>query len=72
MKSSKYRKFRASRYIHRTHTIKGSGNAKGKNVVGTESAISEIQSKIGRPLKIHHIEKNAGQWIFCELQQKVS
>lgn len=70
MKSKKYRKFRASKYIHKTHMIKGSGNTKGKTVVGTESAKNEIQSKIGRPLKIHHIEDNKGQWIFCELKGK--
>jgi hypothetical protein len=48
--------------------IKGSGNTKGKTVVGTESAQQEIQQRIGRPLKIHHIEDNIGQWIFCELR----
>lgn len=68
MKSKLYRKFRASKYEHRTHIIKGSGNNKGKNVVGTESARHEIEASIGRPLKVHHVEKNRGQWIFCEIK----
>lgn len=70
MKSNKYRKFRASKYVHKTHIISGSGNVKGKLVVGTESARHEIEGKIHRPLKVHHIEDNRGQWIFCELRQK--
>ncbi|RPJ75862.1 MAG: hypothetical protein EHM20_08290 [Alphaproteobacteria bacterium] len=66
MKSKLYKKFRASKYSHPTHMIKGSGNAKGKTVVGTESALQEIQQKLGRTISVHHIEKNKGQWIFCE------
>lgn len=67
MKSTKYRKFRASKYDHRTRIIKGS-SVKGKLVIGIEPARREIETKIGRQLKVHHVEKNKGQWIFCELK----
>lgn len=68
MKSKLYRKFRASKYIHKTHSVAGTGNTKGKLVVGTESARHEIERNLGRPLVVHHVEKNRGQWIFCELK----
>ena len=68
MKSSLYRKFRASKYTHPTHTVRGSGNVKGQLIVGSESAKHEIEARIGRSLVVHHIEDNQGQWIFCELK----
>lgn len=68
MKSTKYRKFRASKYDHPTRTVKGSGNSKGKTTPGHVPALSAVQADIGRPLKVHHIEDNLGQWIFCELK----
>ncbi len=70
MKSKLYRKFRASKYVHKTHIIAGSGNAKGKLVIGHKSALAEINQKRAEKklpsIVVHHIEKNAGQWIFCE------
>lgn len=69
MKSKLYVKFHASKYSHPTRQVKGSGNAKGKTVVGTESARHEIEARIGRPLNIHHMEDNRGEWIFCELRK---
>jgi hypothetical protein len=68
MKSKIYRKFRASKYDHPTHIISGSGNTKGKLVVGRDTALQEIQQRIHRTLNVHHIETNKGQWIFCELK----
>jgi hypothetical protein len=70
MKSKLYRKFRASKYTHKTRMIKGSGNTKGQIIVGSVPALQEIQSKLGRTLNVHHIEANIGQWIFCELRGK--
>lgn len=71
MKSKLYRKFRASKYTYPTHMIKGSGNTKGKTVPGSEPALQAIQQNIGRQIKVHHLEKNVGQWIFCELKGSV-
>lgn len=68
MRSKLYRKFRVSKYDHPTKTISGSGNSKGGLVLGHVSALQEIQQRIGRTLNVHHIEKNIGQWIFCELR----
>ena len=65
-KSKKYRKFRASKHEFKTKTVKGSGNTKGKTFLGKVSAREYIERTIGRPLNVHHIEKNRGQWIFCE------
>jgi len=67
-KSVKYNKFRASKAKHQTKIIKGSGNAKGKLIPGSISALQEIEARLGRKLNVHHVEKNRGQWIFCELK----
>ncbi len=48
MKSKLYRKYRAGKTTHKTHTIKGSGNTKGKLVVGSESALQKIEQYLGR------------------------
>ncbi len=66
MKSKFYRKFRASKYTHKTRIVSSSGGAKGGVVVGHVSALQEIQQRLGRTITVHHIEKNRGQWIFCE------
>jgi hypothetical protein len=72
MKSKIYRKYRASKYTHRTRTVSSSGGAKGGIIVGHISALQEINQKRAEKklpaINVHHIEKNRGQWIFCELR----
>jgi hypothetical protein len=66
MKSNLYKKFRAGKMRFRTHVIKGSGNAKGKLVVGSEAALQHIQQQIGRPLRVVKTDHTKFQWVFCE------
>lgn len=68
MKSKLYRKYRAGKRTFKTHIIKGSGNAKGKLVVGSEAALQHLQQKLGRPIKVAKTDHNKFQWVFCELK----
>lgn len=67
-RSTLYRKFRMSKYDFPTHIIAGSGNSKGKLVVGSQTALVALEAKIGRKISLHHLEKSRGQFIFCELR----
>lgn len=61
MKSSRYRKFHASRYLFPTKLI--------NNVldIGHSAARKDIENRIGRKLKDGtKIKKTTGEWIFCE------
>lgn len=66
MKSKLYRKYRAGKSTFPTHIISGSGNVKGKLVVGSDSALQSIEQKLGRKLVVVKTDHTLHQWIFCE------
>lgn len=66
--SKKYRRYTASKYQFPTHIISGSGSVKGKLVVGSEAALSDIQQKLGRKLSVAKTNHTSHQWVFCELR----
>ncbi len=68
MKSKLYKKYHASKYQYPTHIIKGSGNQKGKLIVGSEPARHAIEAKIGRNLKVVRTDHTKHEWVFCELK----
>jgi hypothetical protein len=66
MKSELYRKYRVGKRTARTRTISGSGNVKGKLVVGDIEALQIIEQKLGRKLVVVKTDHTRHQWIFCE------
>lgn len=73
MKSTKYIKHRRSKYKFRTRIDKGTRNngrvvKQGSLKPGSVRAKLDIERAIGRPLKVHHVAHNVGEWVFCELK----
>lgn len=66
MKSEKYRKYRRGKKTFKTHMIKGSGNTKGKTVVGSDAALRDIEQQLGRKLNVIKTDHTKDQWVFCE------
>lgn len=66
MKSKLYRKYRIGKCSFPTRAISGSGNAKGKLVVGETAALAAIEQKLGRKLFVVKTDHTRHQWVFCE------
>ena len=64
--SKLYRRYTGSKYQFPTHIIAGSGNVKGKLVVGSEAALQNIEQKIGRKLIVVKTNHTRSQWVFLE------
>lgn len=68
MKSKLYKKHHASKYQFPTHIIKGSGNTKGKLVVGSIAAQNHIEQALGRKLNVAKTMHTLTEWVFCEIK----
>lgn len=66
MKSQKYRKYHASKYQFPTYTVAGTGNTKGKLVVGSEAGLQGVQKLLGRTLNVAKTDHTRHEWVFCE------
>lgn len=64
-KSTKYRKFYASKHKHPTAVVKT--GIKGTSVLGKVTALREIEARIERKLNVVKMDSRGGQWVFYEL-----
>jgi hypothetical protein len=65
MKSTKYRKHRASKYEFPTHVTKS--GIKGTLIYGANPARQDIERKLKRSLHPDTVTRHTRtQWVFCE------
>lgn len=70
MKSTKWRKWRLSKYRFPTFQIKGSGSTKGENVIGRKRAADFLAQTLGRE-RVDRMEvtDTRTEWVFMELAE---
>lgn len=67
MKSTKWKKWRLSKYRFRTFIVKGSGSIKGALVVGRTAAKAHLASKLGSGrVDAMKTADTRREWIFME------
>lgn len=67
-KSVKWRKWRLSKYLFPTYTIKGSGGStKGENVPGRKAAAAHLSQTLGRErVDRMTVTDTPTEWVFME------
>lgn len=66
-KSTKWRKWRLSKYLFPTRTIKGSGSVKGENIPGHKAAASHLARSLGSErVGQMKVTDTPTEWVFME------